>query len=158
MSSSPTDDVIVRPATTRDEATLARLSARLAGFELPAWRTAAEIARADARGMIAAIRARHPDDCVYVAERDGVPVGCLHILATTDFFGRHHAHISVIATSAAAEGTGVGRAMMAFAEAWARERGLSLLTLHVFAANTRARRFYEQAGMMPEFLKYAKRL
>lgn len=76
----------------------------------------------------------------------------------TDFFGRHHAHISVIATTAAAEGTGVGRALMEFAEAWARERHLPLLTLHVFAANTRARRFYERAGMAPEFLKYAKEL
>jgi ribosomal protein S18 acetylase RimI-like enzyme len=75
-----------------------------------------------------------------------------------DFFGRHHAHISVIATSEAAEGTGVGRALMEYAEQWARKRNLTLLTLHVFAANARARRFYEKAGMAPEFLKYAKEL
>lgn len=156
--SSATHNVKIRLATTSDEKTLSHLASRLAGFELPSWRTATEIARADARGMIAAVRAGHPDDQVFVAERDGIPVGCLHILATMDFFGRSHAHISVIATSAAAEGTGVGRTMMQFAEGWARQRRLWLLTLHVFAGNTRARRFYEQAGMAPEFLKYAKTL
>jgi ribosomal protein S18 acetylase RimI-like enzyme len=158
MSTASTDSPVIRLATSADERTLSDLATRLADFELPAWRTAGEIARADARGMIAAVRARHPDDQVFVAERAGTPVGCLHILATADFFGRRHAHISVIATSAAAEGSGVGRSMMAFAEDWARKRQLTLLTLHVFANNTRARRFYEQAGMAPEFLKYAKPL
>ena len=36
--------------------------------------------------------------------------------------------------------------------------GQSLLTLNVFAANERARRFYERAGLAPEMLKYAKPL
>lgn len=141
---------------TADEATLSDLATRLASFELPAWRTPAEIARADARDMIASVRAAQPDNQVVVAEQKGTVVGCLHILATTDFFGTRHAHISVIATSEAAEGKGVGRALMAYAEDWTRQRQLSLLTLNVFATNTRARRFYEQAGMAPELLKYAK--
>ena len=62
----------------------------------------------------------------------------------------------MIATTAAAEGSGVGRALMAHAEEWTRHRDLPLLTLNVFASNTRARRFYEKAGFDPEFLKYAK--
>jgi len=156
MSGSSTPDLVIRPATTADEATLSQLAMRLATFDLPPWRTPGEIARADAGEMIQSVRAGQPDNEVFVAERDGLAVGCLHILSTTDFFARRHAHISVIATSEAAEGTGVGRALMAHAEDWTRQRQLSLLTLHVFAANTRARRFYEQAGMSPEFLKYAK--
>lgn len=158
MSTASIADLVTRLATAADHEILSQLAARLAEFELPAWRTAEEIARADARGMMNAVGAGQPYDQVFIAEQQGTPVGCLHILATTDFFGRHHAHISVIATTAAAEGTGVGRALMEFAEAWARERHLPLLTLHVFAANTRARRFYERAGMAPEFLKYAKKL
>jgi ribosomal protein S18 acetylase RimI-like enzyme len=82
----------------------------------------------------------------------------LHMLTTTDFFGRAHAHISVIATSESAQGTGVGRALMAHAEAWARARGMALLTLNVFDGNTRARRLYERAGFAPETVKYAKQL
>ena len=158
MSTTPPSDLVIRSATTADEATLSHLAARLASFDLPPWRTPDEIVSADAREMIGAVRARLADDQVFLAERSGTPVGCLYVLLATDFFGTRHAHISVIATSEAAEGTGVGRALMAYAENWARQRRLSLLTLNVFAANTRARRFYEQAGMAPEFLKYAKAL
>jgi ribosomal protein S18 acetylase RimI-like enzyme len=150
--------MILRIATAADEPILSRLAARLAGFELPSWRAAEEIISADARGLLEAVREGSTDNQVLIAERESVPVGCLHILAQTDFFGRRHAHISVVATSEAAEGSGVGRALMARAEAWARERGLSLVTLNVFAANARARRFYERAGYTQEIVKYAKPL
>ena len=65
---------------------------------------------------------------------------------------------SVIAVSEAAEGTGVGRALMERAEQWSRQRGLAFLTLNVFAANARALRLYEQAGFIAEALRYAKPL
>ena len=77
---------------------------------------------------------------------------------SSDFFGRRHAHLSVIATSAAAEGKGVGRALMQFADDWARDRELPFITLNVFAANARARRLYEKSGYSVELLKYGKRL
>jgi GNAT superfamily N-acetyltransferase len=156
MSSPSASGVTIRLATRGDEATLTNLAARLVTFEPPPWRTTSEIANADGQAMIASVRRALPDDEVLIAERDGTPVGCLHLMVTTDFFGRRHAHISVIATTEAAEGTGVGRTLMAFAEEWTRQRGLSLLTLNVFAANTRARRFYERAGMVAELLRYVK--
>jgi len=106
--------------------------------------------------MLLAARGSSADDQVFVAERGSEALGCLHVLAATDFFGLRHAHVSVIATSAVAEGSGVGRALLAHAEEWAQSRGLPLLTLNVFAANTRARQFYERAGMNIEFVKYAK--
>jgi GNAT superfamily N-acetyltransferase len=131
---------------------------RLAEFELPAWRTGEQIADADGRAMIDAVRTGHEDNEVFIAERDGDTAGCLHVLADTDFFGQRHAHISVLATTTAMEGTGVGRALLAYADEWARRRGLALLTLNVFAANARARRLYEKSGFVPEILKYAKPL
>ncbi|HXG57365.1 MAG TPA: GNAT family N-acetyltransferase [Vicinamibacterales bacterium] len=151
-------ELVIRRATDRDEAALLRLAERLCTFELPAWRTARQITDADGRDMLKAVRAasQADDEEVFLAERGGQEAGCLHILATTDFFDQRHAHISVIATSAAAEGSGVGHALMAHAEDWARSRRLSLLTLNVFATNARARRFYEREGMHVEFLKYAK--
>ena len=106
--------------------------------------------------MAEAVRADAPDNAVFIAERAGAAVGCLHILTTTDFFGTRHAHVSVVATTAAAEGSGVGRALLEQAENWARHRGHSLITLNVFAANDRARRFYERAGYSPEMVKYVK--
>jgi GNAT superfamily N-acetyltransferase len=152
------NDIAIRPATADDEATLTALAWRLAEFDLPPWRTPDEIANADARAMLMAVIAAHPEDAVFIAERGGQPVGCLHVLLATDFFGRRHAHISVLATTVAAQGSGVGRALLAYSEEWARARGMDLLTLNVFAANSRARRVYAHAGYTAEALKYAKRL
>lgn len=148
----------IRRATRDDERALRALASRMANFEPPAWRTAEEITEADGRSMLAALEMDHPDGEVFIADVGGVAEGCLHMLVARDFFGHRHGHISVIATSEAAEGTGVGRALMAFAEDWARERHLPLITLNVFAANARARRFYEKAGFQVELMKYAKPL
>lgn len=153
-----TDPIHIRPATPADEAALTAFAWRLTTFDLPPWRQASDIALADAKEMMSAVRAGSRENEVLIAERSGIPVGCLHILADRDFFGTLHAHISVIATTSEAEGSGVGRALLDHAEAWARARGHELLTLNVFAANGRARRFYERAGWSPEMLRYAKPL
>ena len=150
------DPILIRPATAADEALLVTLAGRLTAFQLPPWRRPEDIAIADAREMMDAVRAGVPDNEVLIAERDGVAVGCLHVLETRDFFGTLHAHISVIATTADAEGSGVGKALLDCADTWAQRRGHRLLTLNVFAANDRARQFYERAGWSPEMLKYVK--
>jgi ribosomal protein S18 acetylase RimI-like enzyme len=149
-------DLTLRAATVGDGPALAALADRLAAFDLPSWRAAREISDADAVAMMGAIVAASPDNEVLIAERGGEVVGCLHMQAVTDFFGLRHGHVSVIATTRAAEGSGVARALMERAERWTAQRGLPLLTLHMFAANERARRFYEKAGFAAEIVKYAK--
>jgi ribosomal protein S18 acetylase RimI-like enzyme len=151
------DTATIRPATAADERALLVLASRMANFELPPWRRADEITSADARAMVDALRGGQADSQVFVAERDGRVAGCLHMVVAQDFFGQRHAHLSVIAISQEAEGTGVGRALMNFADEWARARALPFITLNVFAANTRARRLYERAGYTVELLKYAKK-
>ena len=149
-------ELTLRRATPADEEALAALASRLTAFELPAWREPHEISDADARAMIAAAAAGDPDNEVLIAERHGTVVGCLHVLAVTDFFGLRHGHVSVIATTESAEGSGVARTLIEHAERWTAERGLPLLTLNMFAGNARARRFYEIAGFEVEMVKYAK--
>ena len=151
-------DLKIRPATSADAPLLAALAVRLASFPLPQWRTPDSIATADAGAMTEAIKAGSDDNQVVIAERDGVPVGCLHILLIQDFFGVSHGHISVLATTVEAEGTGVGRRLIAYAEQWTTRRGLSLMTLNVFAGNERARRLYDRSGFEIEMFKYAKRI
>jgi ribosomal protein S18 acetylase RimI-like enzyme len=148
----------IRPATRADRQVLAGLAERLASFRLPPWRTPESIANADAAAMLEAIESASHDNEVVIAERGGVPVGCLHILVIKDFFGVSHGHISVLSTTAEAEGSGVGRALIAFAEQWTVRHGLSLMTLNVFAGNERARRFYDRSGFGVEMLKYAKHI
>ena len=154
--------ISVRAATLDDEAMLTALAWRLTEFTLPAWRKPEHIAEADANEMMAAIRKGSAVSEVFVAQYDGEPdgaiAGCLHMVATVDFFGTAHGHISVIAVTPEAEGRGVGRALMEYAEAWTKRRGYALLTLNVFAANARARRFYDRAGYAPEVMKYSKAL
>ena len=140
-------ELTLRPATPADEATLAALARRLTAFELPAWRAPREISEADAMAMTAAASAGDPDNEVLIAERDGTIVGCLHVLALTDFFGLRHGHVSVIATTESAEGSGVARTLIEHAERWTTERGLPLLTLNMFAGNARARRVLRDRGV-----------
>ena len=86
-----------------------------------------------------------------------MPAGCLHVLTKVDFFtGRRHGHISVIAVAREAEGTGVGRALMEWADHWAAGRGYGHVTLHVFPANTRARALYERHGYALDMLTMRK--
>jgi ribosomal protein S18 acetylase RimI-like enzyme len=151
-------DLTLRRATAADEQVLAALAARLSAFELPAWRAPHAIADADSRAMISAAAGGDPNDEVLIAERGGEVVGCLHVLAATDFFGLRHGHVSVIATTEAAEGSGVARQLIEHAEQWTAERGLPLLTLNMFAGNARARRFYEKGGFQVEMVKYAKEI
>src|SRR5687767_4931174 len=99
-------DLILRPATRSDESLLRGFALRLTQFPLPRWRTPADIADADAAAMLKAIEAGSRDEEVVIAERGGEAVGCLHILRSTDFFGRRHGHVSVLATTERAEGTG----------------------------------------------------
>lgn len=150
--------LVIRRAMAADETALLDMAGRMANFDVPPWRSAAEIIEADGRDLVRAVVEATPDHDVFVAEVNGIAAGCLYVLVTTDFFGRQHAHVSVVATTGAAEGIGVGRALIAHAEEWARQRRLSLLTLNVFAGNARACRFYEQAGFEVEMIKYAKEL
>jgi ribosomal protein S18 acetylase RimI-like enzyme len=151
-------DLVLRPATAADEPMLRSLAERLGALPLPSWRAPGDISSADATAMMAAVTGGSDENEVVMAERGGEAVGCLHILVTTDFFGLRHAHVSVLATTAAAEGTGVARALMAHAEAWTLKRRLPLLTLNVFARNDRARRFYAAGGFEAEMVKYAKKV
>lgn len=150
--------IVIRPATPADRAFLSALADRLADFDAPpAWRTAAEIAAGDRRDLLLALDEPPPDSALMVAELDGVPAGCLHVLTKVDFFtGRRHGHISVIAVTREAEGKGAGRALMAWADQWATDRGYGHVTLHVFPANTRARALYERHGYAIDMLTMRK--
>jgi ribosomal protein S18 acetylase RimI-like enzyme len=66
------------------------------------------------------------------------------------------AHLEVLAIHAAAEGRGIGRALLDSAEDAARAHGAQSMTLHVFANNTRARAVYERMGYDGELLRYIK--
>ena len=91
-----------------------------------------------------------PED-VLVAERDGIVVGWAKIEHPTPFRSSDHVWtITGLAVDPAAQGGGVGRALVEALADEARSRGARRLTLRVFAPNERARRLYERCGFAVE--------
>ncbi|PNY80801.1 GNAT family N-acetyltransferase [Deinococcus koreensis] len=63
-----------------------------------------------------------------------------------------------LAVSEAAQGQGVGRFLMAAAEAWGRQRGAVELMLKTSWFNTHAREFYAHAGFREDHVALVRRL
>jgi ribosomal protein S18 acetylase RimI-like enzyme len=158
-TSNANTPVAIRLATPADRSFLNALADRLADFDRPAWRTRDEIAEGDRRALNDALD--HPQDGtdLFVAELSGERAGCLLMWTLEDFFSQQwHAHVSVIAVTREAEGKGVGAALMAHAEEWARQRGHRSITLSVFEGNRRAQKLYERVGYVNEMRRYTKPL
>jgi GNAT superfamily N-acetyltransferase len=147
----------VRPATRDDAAFVLETARRLASFELPAGRSAAEIVGGEARTLRAFFEAPPSGTRLLVAEADGRPAGFAYLEPLTDYFtGERHGHVGILAVAAGAEGRGVGKALLSAAEDWARGSGWRKLTLNVLETNRRARGVYERVGFAPESLRYVK--
>jgi ribosomal protein S18 acetylase RimI-like enzyme len=150
----------VRPARPSDRAFILDITPRLAqGFELPHWRTAREVVQAESATLDNALRSGGERAALLVAEAtEGEPGGYVYVNVETDYFGRTHAHIEILAVSSSTQGRGAGRTLVEAAEAWARSEGVDLITLNVFVNNQRARSVYERLGYAPETLHYVKPL
>jgi GNAT superfamily N-acetyltransferase len=147
--------ISVRPGQPSDRDFVVALADRLVSFDVPAFRTKDELAEGDRRALAAWFRSPEPEEALFVAERDGQPVGCAYLVTLVDYFNqRPHAHLSVLAVTADAEGQGVGSALLDRAEAWARERGSDRLTLSALVTNRRARALYERRGFSGECIRY----
>ena len=148
---------MIRPATPADRAFVVSLASRLVdGFDAPSHRTKAELIEGDRRALEAWFDSPPKDDeAMLIAELDGQPAGCAFLVTLVDYFNeRPHAHLSVLAVEKSAEGRGVGSALLAACEQWARTRGSDRLTLSALVTNARARALYERRGFAGEYIRY----
>ena len=88
---------------------------------------------------------------IFVAEQEGVPVGWGIVLAREDDIyvlaeERLHAYISELFVVEAMRGAGVGRALIAACEDWARAQRLNVVQIGVLPGNGRAKAVYADAG------------
>ncbi len=88
---------------------------------------------------------------IFVAEQDGAPVGWGIVVEVDDDVyvvaeERRHAYISELFVVEAVRGMGVGRALIAACEDWARARKLNVVQIGVLPGNVRAKATYERAG------------
>ena len=127
----------IRRATTADGGFVAGLAPSFVAFGLPGGRDPDAHAAVFARELEEALAA---DAEIYVVEDDGERLGFVHMQVRQDHAGHPRAHVSDLAVAEAAQGRGVATELLAFAERWAVERGHDVLSLSVFATNTRARR------------------
>lgn len=151
--------LLIRLAEDDDDFVLA-LVPRFMDFSLPPWRRRHECIEGIRRDLLRHLEDQPANSYLFVAEdADGERVGFIHLQRTEDFFsGRSNCHISDLAVAQRHESRGVGRALLAHAEAWAREHQCQMVTLAVFPGNERARALYEANGYATDLLRLAKQV
>ena len=87
-----------------------------------------------------------PDYAVWGVQADGVPVGVCGVKHIFEGEGEYFGYIG----EKAYWGCGIGRRMMALAEAKAREMGVNRLSLQVLQENERAKTLYRKFGYCPD--------
>ncbi|MFC5743823.1 GNAT family N-acetyltransferase [Dyella tabacisoli] len=141
-----------------DDRFILDLTPRFVDFQLPPWRRRHECIEGIRKDLLRHLEDQPANSYLFIAkDSDGKRVGFMHLQKTQDFFtGRSNCHISDLAVAKEHEGRGVGKALLAHAEDWAREHHCQLVTLAVFPGNERARALYEATGYEPDLLRLAK--
>jgi ribosomal protein S18 acetylase RimI-like enzyme len=150
--------LMIRLAEEEDDDFILEQVPRFADFTLPPWRRRHECIEGIRNDLLRHLEDQPPNSYLFVAEdADGERAGFIHLQRTTDFFtGRSNCHVSDIAVAPSHQGRGVGKLLLAHAEAWASEHQCQLVTLAVFPGNERARALYEAAGYATDLLRLAK--
>jgi len=150
--------VRIRSAVEKDWPFIQALVPELLGFGPPTWRDRREMIGTDTRVIGDALAGRATGATVLIAEDvDGAPLGFIHLTADRDYYLQDSCgHIADIVVAPEARGRGVGKALLAEAERWSRDRGYQLLTLNVFVENRGPQAVYEAAGFHAEAIKYVK--
>ncbi|CAM0999711.1 Acetyltransferase [Rhodanobacter sp. Root179] len=150
--------LMIRLAEEEDDDFILEQVPRFTEFTLPPWRRRHECIEGIRNDLLRHLEDQPPNSYLFVAEdTNGERAGFIHLQRTTDFFtGRSNCHVSDIAVAPSHEGRGVGKLLLAHAEAWASEHQCQLVTLAVFPGNERARALYEAAGYATDLLRLAK--
>jgi ribosomal protein S18 acetylase RimI-like enzyme len=160
MAMSTNSKIQTRPASISDKEFIISLLPRLAEFGPPVWRNASQMLATDTQVLNDMLTNESPDTVIFIAEDEqGVALGFIQLQTGTDYYYHEpHAHIGNIIVAPEGEGRGIGRALMAKGEEWARSQGFRRLTLSVFAQNLRARELYQRLGYGEDIMKYIKEL
>ena len=88
----------------------------------------------------------HPDQAVFVAEVEGRIAGWVHVFACPTVESELYAEIGGLVVDENQRGQGVGKALMAQAEAWASDLGIHEIRLRSNILRKEAHQFYEAIG------------
>jgi GNAT superfamily N-acetyltransferase len=124
-----------RRARPEDAARLAALSAEL-GYPMTPDEAAQRLSEIGG----------HADHALLVADRDGRVAGWIQVSLPRIFETPRRAEIAGLVVDSAARGRGIGRQLVAAAEAWARERGCLAVRVRSNVVRERAHAFYRREG------------
>jgi len=127
--------VTIRPLASTDAPAISALLPDL-GYEA----TAAQVVQ-----RLAALR-EWPDQDAFVAVADGAIVGLCHVQGVRLLASAGYAEIQALVVSAACQGRGLGRQLVAHACAWAFARGYDRVRLRSGVQREAAHAFYEHLG------------
>lgn len=153
----------IRPATAADADFVGSFVDRFAESGALPWRDPTLMVQFHAgRVAEAATQARVPEDghqvLIAVNEAERL-LGFIYLhTQCTVLTGEEQGYVAMLAVTQEAEGSGVGRALLAAGECWAREQGFRHLALDTFGDNLHARAVYEHLGFAEESLKLVKAL
>ena len=125
----------MRPARVTDAHEVARLTTQL-GYDADASIIAARLGRLLSR----------EDQQFFVAELDGRPVGWLHALTAEYVESGAFIVIGGLVVDRNYRRMGVGRLLLQHAEAWAKEKGFSIVRLTSSITRAGAHQFYQDLG------------
>ena len=151
---------VIRRARDTDKPAVLNLVPRLvSGFTPPSWRNPAEMTPTDMDVVAEALASESEDPAIYVAEKDGLIVGFIHLCSLQDYYRRRkHGHVADIVVAEGHEGQGIATALLAKAEEWCRAQGYDWLSLGVFEQNARAERLYRKLGFQRDVIRLLKPL
>lgn len=164
LATNPAERALqIRPATAADTDFINGFVGRFAESGALPWRDPALMANFHANGVAqAAAQARAPEaghQVLIATDNDGQPLGFIYLHSQrTGLTGEEQGYVSILSVTQEAEGRGVGRALLAAGEAWAREQGFRHLALDTFGDNTHARAVYVHLGFAEESLRLVKGL
>src|SRR3569623_1800763 len=145
----------IRLADAGDDDFILGLVDRFVDIELPAWRRRGETAAGSRKDVQRHVREQPAGSHLFVAEDDdGERVAFLHLQNMTDFFtGAANCHISDLVVAPGHDGKGIGKALLAYTERWARDHHCRHVTLADFPGTQRARDLYARNGFGEEHIR-----
>ncbi|SFJ87316.1 GNAT family N-acetyltransferase [Thermoflavimicrobium dichotomicum] len=151
-----TKHFIITPYQDKHKESILALSNRYIEFELSSWRDRKIMENFHKEAAIKATESSTTQ--IFVAEdNQGKFLGYIQLGEFIDSFTNvKQGFIDSIAITKEAEGKGIGKGLMDFAEEWAREQGYGTVVLFVFANNEKARKLYERMNYKQETIKYVK--
>jgi ribosomal protein S18 acetylase RimI-like enzyme len=148
----------------QDEGALRELLLELLDFEKSVeseWPSGPEIIEPYFRWMMK--HCRDYSEEIFVADEDGNVLGFITVLGRflpidPDEYPKEYAFISELLVHKPHRGRGLGHQLIAEAEKYALQQGVSTIRLEATANNTLARKFYTRAGFRELVVEYFKRL